>query len=140
MSDSRPSMRAGDPAMKDSLSFLDCTYKLAPFRKDAAMKLDDKDHRILLLLSQNGRLTNRELAAKIGVSPSTCLERVRRLEGAGNIIGYRAIISVDKPGDRFEAWAAVRFVEPTSHATEKFVELVQQTPAIVGLSPAWSLV
>lgn len=53
-------------------------------------KLDGFDRRILDQLQQDGRLTNVELAERIGLSPSPCLRRVRTLEEAGVIAGYHA--------------------------------------------------
>lgn len=58
--------------------------------------LDDIDLKILALLQAQGRITNRDLAAQVGLSPSPCLERVRRLEQAGYIRGYRALIDLEK--------------------------------------------
>lgn len=56
------------------------------------MALDRYDRRILDCLQKEGRLTNQELAERIGLSPSPCLRRVRALEDAGIIAGYRAIL------------------------------------------------
>jgi len=55
-------------------------------------KLDSIDLRILAALQADARLTNVELAERIGLSPSPCLRRVRRLEAAGVIVGYRATL------------------------------------------------
>lgn len=57
------------------------------------MKLDRYDKQILQALQNNGRLSNQELADQIGLSPSPCLRRVRRLEEAGLIAGYRALLN-----------------------------------------------
>jgi Lrp/AsnC family leucine-responsive transcriptional regulator len=56
------------------------------------MALDRYDRRILDCLQKEGRLTNQELAERIGLSPSPCLRRVRALEDAGIIASYRAIL------------------------------------------------
>lgn len=56
------------------------------------MALDRYDRRILDCLQKEGRLTNQELAERIGLSPSPCLRRVRALEEAGIIASYRAIL------------------------------------------------
>lgn len=60
---------------------------------DPAVQLDRIDARILQALQQDGRLGNQALADRIGLSPSACLRRVRRLEEAGVIAGYRAILA-----------------------------------------------
>ena len=56
--------------------------------------LDRIDVKILADLQRNGRSTMQDLAAKVGLSPRASLERVRRLEAAGIITGYRAVIDV----------------------------------------------
>jgi Lrp/AsnC family leucine-responsive transcriptional regulator len=57
-----------------------------------APRLDDLDRRILAELSRDGRLSNSDLARRIGLSPSACWMRVRALEKNGVIKGYAAII------------------------------------------------
>jgi DNA-binding Lrp family transcriptional regulator len=59
-----------------------------------APALDRIDIRILADLQRNGRSTMQDLGAKVGLSPRASLERVRRLEAAGVITGYRAIIDI----------------------------------------------
>ncbi len=56
------------------------------------IKLDDVDWRILKELQENGRITNVELARRVGISAPPCLRRVRTLEEAGAIRGYRAVL------------------------------------------------
>jgi DNA-binding Lrp family transcriptional regulator len=65
-------------------------------------KLDRIDLRILSQLQKKGRITNVELADAVGLSPSPCLIRVKRLEKAGYIIGYGAQIQLEKLGDVHE--------------------------------------
>src|SRR2546425_6945465 len=62
-------------------------------------KLDRLDLRILAQLQKNGRITNVDLAEAVGLSPSPCLIRVKRLEQAGYIAGYGAQIRLEKLGD-----------------------------------------
>jgi Lrp/AsnC family leucine-responsive transcriptional regulator len=50
---------------------------------------DEVDRSILAVLEKHGRISNAELAARVGLSPSPCLRRVRRLEKTGVIRGYR---------------------------------------------------
>ena len=64
-----------------------------------APKLDRIDLRILAHLQKNGRITNVELADAVGLSPSPCLIRVKRLEKTGYITGYGAHIRLEKLGD-----------------------------------------
>ena len=61
-------------------------------------KTDAINRRILQELSQDGRISNIELADRAGLSPSACLRRVQELERAGIITGYRAVIDHRKLG------------------------------------------
>jgi DNA-binding Lrp family transcriptional regulator len=61
-------------------------------------KLDRIDINILAELQKNGRVTNAQLADLVGLSPSPCLTRVKRLEDAGYISGYSAIVNLSKLG------------------------------------------
>ncbi|MGL4975098.1 MAG: Lrp/AsnC family transcriptional regulator [Bosea sp. (in: a-proteobacteria)] len=63
-----------------------------------AFTLDDIDLRILKELQGDGRMTNVELASRVGISPPPCLRRVRALEEAGIITGYRALLDEKKLG------------------------------------------
>jgi Lrp/AsnC family transcriptional regulator of ectoine degradation len=62
----------------------------------SAIKLDAYDVRILATLQQEGRITKLKLAERIGLSPSPCWERMRRLEDAGIIRGFHADLDVAK--------------------------------------------
>ncbi len=97
----------------------------------ARIRLDETDHQILSLLAQDAALKNKDLAKRVGVAPSTCLARVRRLEQYGFIVGYRAIVARSGLGARLEGWADIRFVHPTPELTEDFLSLLKATPEIV---------
>jgi len=62
------------------------------------MELDRYDRRILEILQEDGRLSNQELADRIGLSASPCLRRVRALEESGLIVGYRALLDAKQLG------------------------------------------
>ena len=62
------------------------------------MELDRYDRQILEVLQQDGRISNPDLADRIGLSPSPCLRRVRALEESGLITGYRALLDARKLG------------------------------------------
>ncbi len=66
------------------------------------MLVDAIDRAILRLLQDDGRLTNRELAERVRLSPSPCLRRVRRLEEVGAIRGYHAELDPVAVGRGFE--------------------------------------
>jgi Lrp/AsnC family transcriptional regulator, leucine-responsive regulatory protein len=73
--------------------------------EDAVM--DAIDRRILRELQMDGRLTNQELAARVGLTPSPCLRRVRQLEDDGVIRSYRAVVAPSAVGRAFEVFASV---------------------------------
>lgn len=76
-------------------------------------ELDAIDRRIIAELQANARLSNVELADKVGLSPSPCLRRVRRLEQDGYIDGYRAALRRGRIGLGFSAFLGVKI---DSHA------------------------
>jgi DNA-binding Lrp family transcriptional regulator len=69
--------------------------------------LDKFDGIILRELERNGRITNIDLADKIGLSTSACLRRVQELERSGTILGYRAVINREAMGSGFVVMVAV---------------------------------
>ena len=71
------------------------------------LTLDAVDREILLQLRLDGRLSNVELARRIGLTPPPCLRRVKRLEQAGVIAGYRAVIDPAAVGRGLEVLAEV---------------------------------
>ncbi len=84
-----------------------------------ALKLDRIDINILAQLQQNARLTNVGLADAVGLSPSPCLTRLRRLEEAGYIVGYNARIQLMKLADHITVFTEVTL---TDHRREDFIK------------------
>lgn len=82
--------------------------------------LDRTDHAILDALAQNARLSNKELAARIGLAPSSCLERVRRLQRDGILRGFHADIDAAALGLPLEAMVAVRLRQHTRENYQRF--------------------
>ena len=78
--------------------------------------MDALDREIISHLAADGRLSNLELATRIGLSPSSCLRRVRNLEQDGVIRGYRAIINDEALGRGFKVTAYVD-LSPIESAT-----------------------
>ncbi len=74
------------------------------------IKLDSIDWQILKELQADGRMTNVELASRVGISAPPCLRRVRALEKAGFILGYHARLNPKLLGFDVEAYAMVRLV------------------------------
>ncbi len=71
------------------------------------IRLDRLDREILFQLRRDGRLSNVELARRVGLTPPPCLRRVKRLEDAGVIAGYRAVIDPAAVGRGLEVFVDV---------------------------------
>jgi Lrp/AsnC family transcriptional regulator of ectoine degradation len=69
--------------------------------------LDRIDIKILAALQQQGRLTNQKLASQIGLSARACLERVRKIEAAGIITGYQAVIEIARVARPINVFAEI---------------------------------
>ena len=81
---------------------------------------DRIDRRILALLQENGRLSNVELARRVGLSPTPCLERVRRLERDGFITGYAAILAPGRLDAGLTVFVQVVLDRTTTDVFERF--------------------
>ena len=95
------------------------------------MKLDNYDRRILAALQQEGRLTNQELADRIGLSPSPCLRRVRALEEAGVITGYRAHLDPKRLGLNLIAILSISMDRHTPERFAGFEAAVEAMPEVL---------
>lgn len=82
-------------------------------------KLDRIDINILAQLQQNGRVSNVDLAEAVGLSPSPCLTRVRRLEEAGYIASYNARLSLAKLAEHITVFTEVTLQD---HRREDFIK------------------
>ena len=95
------------------------------------LDLDGVDCRIIAELQADGRLSNIDLADKIGLSASPCLRRVKRLEREGYIAGYRAALQRDRIGLGFSVFLGVKI---EGHANERalaFEEAAVAMPEVV---------
>lgn len=81
---------------------------------------DRIDDAILTALQNNARLTNKELAGRVGLAPSSCLERVRRLQQRGVLQGYRALVDPKALGVGLQAFVAVRLSQHSREVVESF--------------------
>ncbi|WP_170421886.1 Lrp/AsnC family transcriptional regulator [Ruegeria arenilitoris] len=95
------------------------------------VNIDLKNQQILQELSRNGRISNLELADRVGLSPSACLRRVQELERSGVISGYRAVLNPAAMGVGFVAYIGVGLGEHTKAAQEGFEKAVQSAPEVV---------
>jgi DNA-binding Lrp family transcriptional regulator len=97
-------------------------------------RIDDVDERILWVLSQDARIPNNRLAAEVGIAPSTCLTRVRALEEAGVIRGYRADIDIERLGFVIEAMVSVRVHAAARHELRAFAKRLLAVPVVLDVS------
>ncbi|GAA5219014.1 Lrp/AsnC family transcriptional regulator [Corallincola platygyrae] len=95
------------------------------------MKKDRYNDRILHELTRDARITNAELAERIGLSASACLRRVQELEREGVIKGYRAKLNSLKLGKGFAAYVAVGLSEHTKEAQLTFEQAIIQSPDVL---------
>jgi Lrp/AsnC family leucine-responsive transcriptional regulator len=95
------------------------------------MNLDNYDRRILEELQQDGRITNQELADRIGLSPSPCLRRVRALEEAGIIAGYRALLDAKRLGLNLMALLSISMDRHTPERFEHFEAAIKEMPEVL---------
>jgi Lrp/AsnC family leucine-responsive transcriptional regulator len=94
------------------------------------MKLDRYDRRILEELQRDGRISNQELADRIGLSPSPCLRRVRALEESGIIRGYAALLDAKTLGLNLMAILSISMDKHTPERFERFDTAVAAIPEV----------
>jgi DNA-binding Lrp family transcriptional regulator len=82
--------------------------------------LDGTDHAILRELRLDGKLSNVELAARVGLTPAPCLRRVKRLEEMGAIAGYRARLDPEVIGRAFCVYMSVEITMTSREVVEQF--------------------
>jgi DNA-binding Lrp family transcriptional regulator len=94
-------------------------------------ELDSVDRALLAELQNDARQTNKALAEKVGVAPSTCLERVRELRARGVITGFRAEIDAAAIGRPMEAILSIQQRGSHRQATELLLEETAELPETV---------
>ncbi len=96
------------------------------------MVIDPIDSAILQVLQNDARTSNRDLASRVHVSPSTSSERVRALRAAGVIRGFHADVALGSLGRHVQALTAVTIRPPTRANIESFRNWVSELPELVG--------
>ena len=92
--------------------------------------LDEIDLRILSEIQADGRITNVELARRVGISPPPCLRRVRTLEEAGYIQGYRGLLDPRLLGFDVTVFASVHLSSQADGDLRAFEEFVRAEPLV----------
>ena len=96
----------------------------------SAARLDEIDRKILAELQADGRMTNVELARRVGISAPPCLRRVRALEEMGYIRGYHADIDARELGFEVQVFAMVRLVNQSERDLSAFEALARDWPLV----------
>ena len=93
-------------------------------------RLDEIDRKILAELQSDGRMTNVELARRVGISAPPCLRRVRALEETGFIRGYHADIDARELGFEVQVFAMVRLQSQSERDLSAFETLARDWPLV----------
>jgi DNA-binding Lrp family transcriptional regulator len=95
--------------------------------------LDRTDFAILAALQNDARLSNKELAARVGLAPSSCLERVRRLRKTGVLTGFRALVDPGALGITMQALVFVRLARHARRQVRAFREHALSLPETIAV-------
>jgi Lrp/AsnC family leucine-responsive transcriptional regulator len=93
--------------------------------------LDRIDRSILEILQRDGRITNQALSEKVALSPRACLERVRRLERAGLIGGYMALVDPARLGGLLTIIVEVSLKDQTQATHSRFEARMRASPEVI---------
>jgi Lrp/AsnC family leucine-responsive transcriptional regulator len=94
-------------------------------------EIDRIDRRILMELQRDGRITNSELAQRVGLAPTSMSDRMRRLQKHGFIKGFRAILDADQIGLGLLVLVEVSLDKTTPDIFEKFAAAVRKQPEVL---------
>jgi len=95
------------------------------------MKLDEFDYKIIRLLIQDARQTHLEISDKIGLSPSPCARRIRKLEDAGLITGYAAKIDESMLGFDFTVFVSIKLDRQIDENLVDFEKNILRYPEVL---------
>lgn len=93
--------------------------------------MDQIDHKLLRVLRDDARVSHQDLSERVGLSPSPCARRVRRLEDAGYITAYRAVVDEVKLGFGFSVFVSVRLDRQVDQRMQTFEDRVREYSEIV---------
>ena len=97
----------------------------------AIFKLDNIDRNILKILQKDGRITNSQLSKDIGLSPAPTLERVKKLEQTGYIIGYHAMLDKEKLGLGVTTFVMVSLKQHNKQTIDKFIKAINDVEEVI---------
>jgi len=94
-------------------------------------KLDDIDVRLLNLLQLNAKLTNKELGSKLNLSPTPIFERIKKLEKAGYIKNYVALLDREKIGKKTISFVSVSIQNHLYEKVDTFINKIEKLPEVI---------
>ncbi len=100
------------------------------------LRLDARDIAILRVLSTEGRISKTDLAERVGLSATPCWERLRKLEAAGLIAGYRAEIALRKLGPHVTVFVTAELADHTAARMQAFEAAMRRHDEVVA---CWAL-
>lgn len=96
-----------------------------------AQKIDSVDEHILAELQKDGRATMADLAPRVGLTPTPCLRRVKRLEASGVIKGYAALVDPAKVGRQLQAFVEVKLQNHADATVQAFKKSLEKREEVV---------
>ena len=103
-----------------SVKFRESIYLMVPVEMDGLSDLGNIDKKILIELQKEGRITYAELARRVGLSTSPCLERVKRMERKGIIKGYTALLDANYLNAGLVVFVQIRLQRTAQDVFEAF--------------------
>lgn len=97
----------------------------------SAVELDRYDRALLQVLQREGRITNSDLAARVHLSESACLRRVRNLEAIGLIEGYAAVINQQRAGCPVDVFVSITLERQERADLRAFEEAIRKVPEVM---------
>ena len=95
------------------------------------VKFDSINRKILKILQSDSSITNAELAEEIGLTPSTTLERVKKLEQAGIIKQYAALLDYEKTGMDVTVFTEIMLTDHSTESMRQFVDSIKKIPEVL---------
>lgn len=93
-------------------------------------RLDKTDIEILRVIQENSRLTNKEIASKVNLSSTPVFERIKRLESAGYIKKYMAVLDADKLNQGFIVYCNVKLLKLNRDLAKEFINQIMEVKEV----------
>lgn len=106
-------------------------YIMKIISNSISVRLDRIDKSIIHTLQKNGRIQNNDLAREIGLSPSSCLRRVKILEDVGVIQNYTTVVDPQKIGLQLILFSRIWLVGQDAETIDTFIEAMRELPQVM---------